>query len=136
MRLYPPAHTISRTAVGEDWIGGVRVPPGALITISPYVTHRNPNLWPEPERFDPERFAPGANARRHRFAYLPFGGGPRICIGNNFAMAEAQVILAAIAQRYRIRLAAGREVTPIGKITLRPRDGVWVTLEPRRAATA
>jgi len=136
MRLYPPAHTISRTAVGEDWIGGVRVPPGALITISPYVTHRNPNLWPEPERFDPERFAPVASAGRHRFAYLPFGGGPRICIGNNFAMAEAQVILAAIAQRYRIRLAPGREVTPIGKITLRPRDGVWVTLEPRRAAAA
>src|SRR5262249_18360489 len=83
-----------------------------------------------------ERFAPVASARRHRFAYLPFGGGPRICIGNNFAMAEAQVILAAIAQRYRIRLAPGREVTPIGKITLRPRGGVGVTLEPRRAAAA
>jgi len=134
MRLYPPAHTISRTAIGEDRIGGVRVPPGALMTISSYVTHRNPNLWPEPERFDPERFAPEAVARRHRFAYLPFGGGPRICIGNNFAVAEAQVIVAAIAQRYRVHLAAGHEVAPVGLITLRPKNGVWVTLEPREAS--
>jgi len=131
MRLYPPAHTISRTAIGEDRIGGVRVPPGALITMSPYLTHRNPKLWPEPERFDPERFAPQAAAQRHRFAYLPFGGGPRICIGNSFAMAEAQVIVAALAQRYRFRLATSHTVEPIGLITLRPRNGIWVTLERR-----
>jgi cytochrome P450 len=92
-------HTISRTAIGEDRIGGVRVPPGALISISPYVTHRNPNLWPEPDRFDLDRFGPAAAAQHHRFAYLPFGGGPRICIGNTFALAEAQVVVAAIAQR-------------------------------------
>ena len=131
MRLYPPAHTISRTAIGEDRIGGVRVRPGALITMSPYLTHRNPKLWPEPERFDPERFAPQAAAQRHRFAYLPFGGGPRICIGNSFAMAEAQVIVAALAQRYRFRLAPGHTVEPIGLITLRPKNGIWVTLERR-----
>jgi len=131
MRLYPPAHTIARTAIAEDWIGGIRLPPGALITISIYVTHHNPNLWPEPERFDPERFAPAAVAQRHRFAYLPFGGGPRICIGNGFAMTEAQVVLAAIAQRYRVRLAPGHVVQPIGLITLRPKTGIWVTLEPR-----
>jgi cytochrome P450 len=134
MRLYPPVHTTARTAIGEDRIGGVRVPPGALVTISPYVTHRNPNLWPEPERFDPERFRPPAVAQRHRFAYLPFGGGPRICIGNSFALAEAQVIVAAIAQRYRVRLAPGHRVQPIGLLTLRPKDGIWVTLEARRAA--
>jgi cytochrome P450 len=131
MRLYPPVHTTARTAIGEDRIGGVRVPPGALVTISPYVTHRNPNLWPEPERFDPERFSPPCVAQRHRFAYLPFGGGPRICIGNSFALAEAQVIVAAIAQRYRVRLAPGHTVKPIGLLTLRPRGGIWVTLEPR-----
>lgn len=131
MRLYPPAHTIARTAIAEDWIGGIRLPPGALITISIYVTHHNPNLWPEPERFDPERFAPAAVAQRHRFAYVPFGGGPRICIGNGFAMTEAQVVLAAIAQRYRVRLAPGHVVQPIGLITLRPKTGIWVTLEPR-----
>jgi cytochrome P450 len=119
MRLYPPVHTIARTALGEDRIGGVRVPAGAILTISIYVTHRNPTLWPQPERFEPERFAPAAVAQRHRFAYLPFGGGPRICIGNGFAMAEAQVIVATIAQRYRVRLAPGHVVQPIGLITLR-----------------
>ena len=136
MRLYPPAHTISRTALGEDRIGGVRVPRGASITISIYVTHRSPNIWPEPERFDPERFAPAAVAGRHRFAYLPFGGGPRICIGSSFAMAEAQVIIAAIAQRYRLRLAPGHVVEPIGLVTLRAKSGVWVTLEPRTTRAA
>jgi cytochrome P450 len=134
MRLYPPAHTISRTAIGEDCIGGVRVPPGAAITISAYLTHRNPNLWRNPERFAPERFAPGAVAQRHRFAYLPFGGGPRICIGNGLAIVEAKAIVATIAQRYRVRLAPGHVVEPIGLVTLRARNGVWVTLEPRTGA--
>src|SRR5580704_18116919 len=132
MRLYPPAHTIARTALGEDRIGGVRVPAGAIITVSIYMTHRNPNLWTDPERFDPERFAPAEAARRHRFAYLPFGGGPRICIGNSFALVETQVIVAAIAQHYRVRLAPGHMVQPIGLITLRAKGGIWVTLEPRR----
>jgi cytochrome P450 len=136
MRLYPPAHAISRKAIGEDRIGGVRIPPGASITISIYMTHRNPNLWTAPERFDPARFAPAAVAQRHRFAYLPFGGGPRICIGNGFAIAEAQVIVAAIAQRYRLRLAPDQVVEPIGLVTLRPKNGVWVTLEPRRQTAA
>ena len=136
MRLYPPAYMLSRTAIGEDWIGGVRVPPGATITISPYVTQRNPKLWPEPERFDPERFSPEAVAQRHRFAYLPFGGGPRICIGNSFAVAEAQVIVAVIAQRYRLRLAPGHPVKPVGLVTLRAKDGILVTLEPRIAGAA
>ena len=136
LRLYPPAHTIARTALGEDRIGGVRVPAGAFISISMYVTHRNPNLWPQPERFDPERFAPAEVARRHRFAYLPFGGGPRICIGSSFALAEAQVVVATIAQRYQVRLAPGQIVEPIGLITLRPKGGMKVTLEPRRTAAA
>jgi cytochrome P450 len=136
MRLYPPAHTIGRTAIGADHIGGVRIPPGASVTVSIYVTHRNPNLWPEPERFDPERFAPAAAATRHRFAYLPFGGGPRICIGNSFAMAEVQVVVAMIAQRYRLRPVQGHVVEPIGRITLRPKNGIWITLEPRNRNTA
>jgi len=135
LRLYPPAHAISRTAIGEDRIGGVRIPPGASISISMYVTHRNPNIWPEPERFDPERFAPEAVARRHRFAFLPFGGGPRVCIGNTFALTEAQLIVAAIAQRYRLRLAPDAVVEPIGLVTLRAKNGISMMLEPRKAAT-
>ena len=131
MRLYPPAYRILRTAIGEDRIGGVRVPPGTTIDINIYVTHRNPNLWPAPESFEPERFTPAAVALRHRFAYLPFGGGPRICIGNGFAIAEAQIILAAIAQHYRVHLAANHAVQPIGLVTLRPKNGFWVTLEAR-----
>jgi cytochrome P450 len=134
MRLYPPAHTISRTAIGEDCIGGMRVPAGAAVTINIFVTHRNPNLWGEPERFAPERFAPEAAARRHRFAYLPFGGGPRICIGNGLALVEAKAILATIAQRYRVRLVPDHVVEPIGLVTLRAKNGVRVTLEPREGS--
>jgi len=131
MRLYPPAHSIARTAVAEDRIGGVRVPAGANVTISPYVTHRSARYWPEPERFDPERFAPEAVARRHRFAYLPFGGGPRICIGASFAISEAQVIIASVAQRFRLRLDPAHKVVPIGYVTLRAKDGIRVRLERR-----
>jgi cytochrome P450 len=131
LRLYPPAHTISRRAVGEDVIGGVRIPPGALVTISTYVTHRNPTLWSDPERFDPERFSPEAAAGRHRFAYLPFGGGPRICIGMPFAIAEAQVIFATLARAFRFRPLPGHDIEPVGMITLRAKGGIPVTLEAR-----
>jgi cytochrome P450 len=126
MRLYPPAHTISRTALGPDRIGGVAIPAGAVITISPHTTHRNPTLWPDPGRFDPERFAPARSADRHRFAYLPFGGGPRVCIGNSFAMTEALVILATIAQRWRLAPEPGHPVEPVGLVTLRPATGIRV----------
>lgn len=128
LRLYPPAYVIARTAEKEDWMGGARIRPGSSVIINIYVVHRNPNLWPEPERFIPERFTPEETAKRHRFAYLPFGGGPRICIGAGFAVTEATAILATLAQRHRLRLAPGREVKPVGHITLRPRDGMWMTL--------
>lgn len=131
LRLYPPAHTISRRAVAEDEIGGVCVPADSLVSISTYVTHRSPELWPDPERFDPERFTPDRSAGRHRFAYIPFGGGPRICIGMNFAIAEAQIILATLTRSFRLRLMPGRPVQPIGMITLRAKGGIWVSAEPR-----
>jgi len=131
LRLYPPAHTISRRSVAEDVIGGVRIPPGALVTISTYVTHRNPTLWPDPERFDPERFTPEQAAGRHRFAYLPFGGGPRICIGMPFAIAEAQIILATLARDFRVRLEPGHTVEPVGMITLRAKGGIPARVERR-----
>lgn len=131
LRLYPPAHTISRRAVGDDVMGGVKVPAGSLVSISAYVTHRSPKLWPDPNRFDPERFTPQNSAGRHRFAYVPFGGGPRICIGMPFAIAEAQIILATLARSFKVKLLPDRPVQPVGMITLRAKGGIWATVEKR-----
>jgi cytochrome P450 len=131
MRLYPPAHTLSRTAMAEDELLGRRVAKGSQVLIVPWLLHRNPKLWERPERFDPERFAPARAAARHRFAYIPFGAGPRICIGAAFAMAEAMLLLAALAQRYRLRLKPGFPVEPQGLITLRARHGMRMILERR-----
>ena len=132
MRLYPPAHTISRQAIQEDLVLGHRIPPGAAVIMAPWLLHRKPSLWENPQRFDPERFSPERSATRHRFAYIPFGAGPRICIGMAFAMAEAVLILATIAQRYRFRLSPGHPVEPQGLITLRPRYGMRMHLVRRR----
>jgi len=133
MRLYPPAHTLSREAIAEDEILGHRIPAGAAVLISPWLLHRHEKLWERPEVFDPERFAPERAAARPRYAYLPFGGGPRICIGAGFAMQEAMLILATVVQRYRLRLAPGQRIEPMGLITLRPKGGLLMVLE-RRAA--
>jgi len=131
MRLYPPAWGLLRQAREDDEIRGYRIPARARIVISQYVVHRHPGFWEEPEQFDPERFAPGRAASRPPFAYFPFGGGQRMCIGNNFAMMEAQLILATVAQRYRLDLVPGHPVEPEPLITLRPRHGVLVTLHDR-----
>ena len=131
MRLYPPAHTISRQALAEDEVAGRRVRKGATVFIVPWLLHRHRLLWERPDVFEPERFAPERAAGRHRFAYIPFGGGPRICIGAAFAMTEALIILAMIAQRYRLRLVPGHPVEPVGLITLRPRHGLRMILERR-----
>ena len=128
MRLYPPAHTISRQAIGDDAVLGHRIPAGSAVIMSPWLLHRKPAIWSDPQRFDPERFSPERSAGRHRFAYIPFGAGPRICIGMAFAMTEAVLILATIAQRYRLRLKAGHPVEPQGLITLRPRYGMRINL--------
>ena len=134
LRLYPAAWMISRTAVEEDEIGGYRIPAGHTLFLSPYVTHRRTDLWPNPEGFDPERFAP-ENANGHpRFAYFPFGGGPRLCIGNNFALMEATLVVAMVVQRYRLDLVPGQTVKTRPKATLRPRPGVWMT--PRKTTVA
>ncbi len=131
MRLFPPAFSINRWSLGEDELGPHHIRPGTVITISPYVTHHSERYWPDPLRFDPERFAPGAEKGRHRFAYLPFGGGPRVCIGNSFAMMEARLVLATLAQTYRFHLAPGHPVEAQGLITLRPRHGMKMILESR-----
>jgi len=131
LRLYPPAWGFSRQAMGDDEIGGYRVPKGSLTFLIPYVIHRRPALWPDPERYDPGRFTPERDAERPRFAYIPFGGGPRGCIGNQFAMVEAQLIVAAIAQRYRVELLPDQAIRPEPLITLRPTPGVLARLVRR-----
>ena len=128
MRLYPPAWAMSRTANGPDVIGGYRVPANSEILLMPYITHRHPAYWERPEEFFPEHFSPERVAARPRFAYFPFGGGPRQCIGNGFALMEAQLIIAKVVQKYRLRLADGREVEPETSVTLRPRGGLRMTL--------
>ena len=131
MRLYPPAWGFSRQALADDTLGGFRLPRGWLAFVIPYVLHRLPAYWKDPETFDPERFTPERSADRPKFAYLPFGAGPRQCIGNQFALIEAQLSVATLAQRYRLRLVEGHRVEPWPLITLRPRFGMPMTIETR-----
>lgn len=121
MRIYPPAYVISRWGQEPDTIGGYDVPANAVLTLSPYLTHRLEEFWPEPLKFDPERFAPGMEQSRPRYAYIPFGGGPRQCIGNSFALTEAALTLATVCQQVRLELPTGQEVGMEPLITLRPR---------------
>ncbi len=131
MRLYPPAWALGRRAVRDVEIGGHRVPEGAFVVLSALVTQRDARFYPDPMRFDPERFAPEARGARPKFAYFPFGGGARQCIGEPFAWMEGTLILATIAQRWRLRLRAGQRVEPQPLITLRPRYGMRMTAEAR-----
>ncbi|RMG89300.1 MAG: cytochrome P450 [Chloroflexi bacterium] len=131
LRLYPPAYAIARWGNEPDVIGGYDIPANAVITLSPYITHRHPEFWSEPEKFNPERFSPERKENRHRFAYLPFGGGPRICIGNTFALTEATLILAMITQQFRLELPPNHQIEPEPLITLRPKGGVPVFLRAR-----
>jgi cytochrome P450 len=124
LRLYPPAYVFSRRAAADDRLGPYRMPAGAHIVISPYALHRRPDYWPEPDAFWPERFAPGARTDRPKLAYLPFGGGPRICIGNSFAMMEHAIVLAAAVRLWRLESIPGREVRTEPRITLRPKGGL------------
>lgn len=128
LRLYPPAWLITRKALAEDHLDGHTLAPGTLIILSPYVLQRAPVYWPEPERFLPERFEPSAEKARPRYAYIPFGGGPRLCIGSNFAQIEAQLILAMVAQRFRLDPAPRAAVIPDPLVTIRPRGGLHMTL--------
>ncbi len=128
MRLYPPVWGISRQAIGDDTIGGYHIRANAPVSMSPFVTHRHPEFWDDPERFDPERFTPERVAARHRFAYLPFSGGPRLCIGNEFALMEGTIVLAMLVQRYRLARASEGPVGYEATLTLRPKGGMPMTL--------
>src|SRR6266403_1982283 len=131
MRLFPPAHTFVRQALTADKLAGRSISKGSLVLIVPWVLHRHRRLWDRPDAFDPERFAPERAASRHPFAYVPFGGGPRICLGASFGMMEAVLVLAGLAQHYRLHLAPGQRIAPLASVTLRPRYGMTMILERR-----
>lgn len=132
MRLYPPAWTTSRSAIEEDEILGYHVPAGTDIMVSPHVIHQNPRYWPDPMRFDPDRFAPEARDRRPKFAYIPFGGGPRSCIGSNFAMMEMQIAITALFQNFDLELAQSEPVEREAVISIRPKGGIRFAAQRRR----
>ncbi|RYD32622.1 MAG: cytochrome P450, partial [Verrucomicrobiaceae bacterium] len=126
MRLYPPIWIIERRVIAEDEVGGYTLPAGSAVVISPYALHRHPAFWERPEEFDPGRFLGAAPA-----AYIPFGAGPRFCIGNEFALLEAHLITAMILQSFRPCAVPGAAVRPQPDITLRPMNGLPMTLKPR-----
>jgi cytochrome P450 len=130
LRLYPPAYAFARQATQRVEIGGVAVKKGTTVVVSPWVTHRDPRLFDQPEVFDPDRWLGDLERRLPRCAYFPFGGGPHQCIGAHFAMLEATLVLATIAQRYRLDLEPGVELVPEPLITLRPRYALWVAVRP------
>ena len=136
MRLYPPVWAIGRQAIRDDEVLGYYVPKGCNLVLSQWLVHRHPAFWTNPERFEPERFSTERAAGRPRYAFFPFGGGPRMCIGNFFALTEAQIVLATVAQKYRLRVLADAPVEPHPLVTLRPRHGVKITLERREVACA
>jgi len=130
MRLYPPAWIVEREALVDDVVCGWRVPKGSLILLSSYFVHRNPEFWPDPLRFDPNRFAPEAVKRRHKCAYFPFGAGQRQCIGESFAMMELLQIVPAVVRAVDLAPDPQSPVVPEAGITLRPRDGIRVRIRP------
>lgn len=129
LRLYPPAYLFAREAVVEDVLDGYPIPANMLIFISPFVTHRDPNDWPDPELFDPERFTSEQIASRPRHIYFPFGEGPHLCIGNNFAMMEMQLILSMALQHFRLRLVPDHPIALKPEATLRPKYGIKMMIE-------
>jgi cytochrome P450 len=132
LRLFPPVWGTSRRAAGDCELGGYPIPRGAVVVVSQWVTHHNPRYYPDPFQFDPERWAPEARARRPRYAYFPFGGGARMCIGESFAWLEGMLLLATLAQHWRMALVPGHPVVPLALVTLRPKYGVRMTIERRR----
>jgi cytochrome P450 len=131
LRLYSPVAVTARDVIEDDQIGGYHIPAGSMVMVAPYISHRNPEFWETPLEFNPEHFSPEKVAERPRYAYLPFGAGQRICLGQHFALLEAVLVLAEIAQRYRIRLLPGQQIEPLFMGTLRPCADIMVTAEKR-----
>ncbi len=132
LRLYPPAWGQPRQAAVDDVIGGHLIPKGTIVTLAQWVTHRHPDFWDEPDRFDPSRFEPAAVAARHRFAYFPFGGGPRVCIGRQLALVEGTLALALMVRRFHLERPDGTPpAIPDPTFTLKPKGAVPLILVPR-----
>lgn len=131
MRLFPPAHMIGRRALDSFALGPYQIPIGAMVLMSPYVMHRDPRYWEQPDAFRPERWEDGSTDDLPKFAYFPFGGGSRVCIGEHFAWMEGVLCLATLARQWRPKLVPGQVVEQQASITLRPKDGVMVKLERR-----
>lgn len=131
LRLYPPVWGLARQTTKEVEVRGVKLPAKTILIAIPYLTHRHPDFWPDPERFDPTRFDPETEKTRPRYAYYPFGGGPRLCIGMGFALLEAQIIMAAVLKRYRLELLPDQKIELALWATLRPRHGIRMRLHPR-----
>jgi cytochrome P450 len=131
VRCYPPAWILGRMAVRENSVREYVMPEGSVALMSPYIVQHDPRWFPDPFRFDPDRWTPDAAAARPKFSYFPFGGGPRLCIGESFAWMELQLVVATFARRWRLRLAPGARVDLLPQITLRPRYGMPMTLHRR-----
>jgi cytochrome P450 len=135
IRLYPPLAAVSREAIGPDELAGHAIAAGTMVVIAPYVLHRHRRLWRNPDLFDPTRFLAGAREKINRYAYLPFGAGPRICIGATFALQEATLVLGTIMRNFRLELAPGFSVWPLQRVTLRPRGGLPMRITARNPDT-
>jgi len=131
LRLYPPAWAVGREAKEAFELGGVEIPAGAILLMSPYIVQRSAQWFQNPERFNPERWTPEAREERPKFAYFPFGGGVRVCIGERFAWMEGILAMAALAQRWKLRLKPDQRIDTLPLITLRTRYGMRMRVEPR-----
>lgn len=131
MRLYPPAYVLGRRVLSDFPLAGYTIPADSIVLMSQWVMQRDPRYFPDPERFDPQRWTPEAQAARPKFCYFPFGGGPRVCIGESFAWMEGVLLLATLAQRWKLRLVPGHHVVPRPLITLRPKYGMRMTAHRR-----
>jgi len=137
LRLYPPVWAMSRRAIEDATVDGVRVPKGEHVMVMQWAVHRDPALWESPEAFRPERFAAATTSEtRSRGVYFPFGAGPRACIGNHFALMEAALVTATLLQRYELSVAPDHPRTLEPQISLRIEGGVWATLKARAPQTA
>jgi cytochrome P450 len=130
-RLYPPIGAISRSAIGPDELAGTQIKPGTMVVIAPYVLHRHRALWSKPDHFDPNRFLGPARDTIDRFSYLPFGVGPRICIGSTFALQEASIVVSAIMRNFTLEMAPGHAAWPTLRVTLRPEGGLPMIVRRR-----